>query len=401
MFNDRLDPLADYPFRKLSTLLDPIQPVSNDAPLMLSVGEPQNQPPAFIKDVLSENAHLWNKYPPSLATPAYRQAVADWLTMRYKLPAGFVDPDRNIVPVPGTREPLFMLALVAIPAAKGGGKPVVLMPSPSYHVYRGAAMAANAESVYLPATAESNFLPDPATVSKEVLDRTALCYLCTPSNPQGTMGDLAYLKSWIKLAREHDFVLAVDECYAEIYDVVPPSGALEACAALGDGPYGTPMDNVVVFHSLSKRSSAPGLRAGFMAGDARVMARYAELIGYACTPMPLPIVAAATAVWRDEEHVVANQKMYRGNFDIASRLLTGKAGYFRPQAGFFLWLDVGDGEATCARLWKEAAIRTIPGAYMAVPDAQGVNPGAPYVRVALVYDNDVMEDALARLARAL
>ncbi|EKE78553.1 aminotransferase class I/II-fold pyridoxal phosphate-dependent enzyme [Oceanibaculum indicum] len=401
MINDRLDALADYPFRKLSALLDPIKPVSNDAPLLLSVGEPQNQPPAFINEVIQENGHLWNKYPPALGTPAYRQAVADWLTARYKLPAGFVDPDRNVVPVPGSREPLFMLALVTIPAAKGGGKPVVLVPSPSYHVYRGAALAANAETVYLPATAATNFLPDPESVSREVLERTALCYLCTPSNPQGTVGDVAYLKSWIKLAREHDFVLAVDECYAEIYDALPPAGALEACAALGDGPNGTPMDNVVVFHSLSKRSSAPGLRAGFIAGDAKVMARYGELIGYACTPMPLPIVAAATALWRDEDHVRENQAMYRRNFDIATRLLDGKAGYFRPQAGFFLWLDVGDGEAVCARLWKEAAIRSLPGGYMAVPDANGVNPGAPYLRIAMVYDNDTMEDALGRLARAL
>jgi N-succinyldiaminopimelate aminotransferase len=198
------------------------------------------------------------------------------------------------------------------------------------------------------------------------------------------------------LARQYDFVLAVDECYAEIYDRAPPPGALEACAALGEG-----FDGVVVFHSLSKRSSAAGLRSGFVAGDPRLIGHYSHLRSYGGCQVPLPIQAAATALWRDETHVEENRALYRRKFDIAEATLAGRFGFYRPDGGFFLWLDVGDGEAAAKRLWAEAGLRVLPGAYMARPDAEGRNPGTPYIRVALVHEPEVVEEGLTRLVKVL
>ncbi|MGH7094539.1 MAG: aminotransferase class I/II-fold pyridoxal phosphate-dependent enzyme, partial [Stellaceae bacterium] len=227
-------------------------------------------------------------------------------------------------------------------------------------------------------------------------ERTALFYLCSPANPQGTIASLDYLKQAIRLAREYDFVLAVDECYAEIYDQLPPPGALEACAALGGG-----FDHVVVFHSLSKRSSAAGLRSGFVAGDPRYVGQFKRLRDFGGCQVPLPVQAAATALWRDEAHVVENRALYRRKFDLAEAALGGRYGFYRPDGGFFLWLDVGDGEAAALRLWREAAIRVLPGGYTARAGQSGVNPGSQYIRLAVVHDAATLEDAFARIRRVL
>lgn len=271
------------------------------------------------------------------------------------------------------------------------------MTNPTYHVYKGAAVMSGAEPVYLPATAANNFLPDFESVGAETLARTALIYLCNPSNPQGTVADPEYLTRLIALAQRHDFIVAFDECYAEIYRDAPPHGALEACAQLGGS-----LDNVTVFHSLSKRSSGAGLRSGFVVGPAELMDAFAMLRGTGGAVVPLPILAASAALWREDSHAAETRSHYRTLFDMAERILGNRTGFYKPPAGFFLWLDVGDGEAAARALWRDHAVKTIPGAYFAYPDPDtGQNPGAPYIRVALVHDLQDAEEGLSRIARYL
>ncbi|HEV2334156.1 MAG TPA: aminotransferase class I/II-fold pyridoxal phosphate-dependent enzyme [Stellaceae bacterium] len=394
--NPQLETLSDYPFEALRTLLNPVTPVVNDAPILMSVGEPQHQPPALLTETLAAHAHEWNKYPPMAGTPELRQAIADWLGRRYRLPAAALDPDRHILNLAGTKEGLYLLSGLVVPRRKAGRRPVVLVPNPYYLVYNGAATMAGADAVFLDATRENGFMPDLGGIPREVLERTALFYLCSPANPQGTVASLDYLKGAITLARQYDFVLAVDECYAEIYDRAPPTGALEACVALGQD-----FDRVVVFHSLSKRSSAAGLRSGFVAGDPRLVGYFKHLRDYGGCQVPLPIQAAATALWRDEAHVEDNRARYRRKFDIAEAALAGRFGFYRPEGGFFLWLDVADGERAALRLWREAAIRVLPGGYTARASEGRDNPGAQYIRLAIVHDEATLETAFARIRRVL
>jgi len=398
--NPQLDTLSDYPFESLRTLLNPVTPRVNDAPIAMSVGEPQHQPPALLTETLAAHAHEWNKYPPMQGIPELREAAADWLTMRYGLKPGAVDGERNVLTLAGTKEGLYLLAGLVVPRRKGGGRPVVLVPNPYYLAYNGAATMAGADAVFLDATVENRFMPDLAAIPSSTLERTALFYLCSPANPQGTVASLDYLKQAIGLARRYDFVLAVDECYAEIYDTVKPPGALEACAALGPGANSL-FERVVVFHSLSKRSSAAGLRSGFIAGDPELISHFSHLRSYGGCQVPLPIQAAATALWRDEAHVIENRAKYRRKFDIAEAAIAGRFGFYRPDGGFFLWLDVGDGEEAALRLWRDAAIRVLPGGYTARDGGSGVNPGQKYIRLAIVHDDATLEAAFDRIRRVL
>jgi aspartate/methionine/tyrosine aminotransferase len=308
-----------------------------------------------------------------------------------------VDPERHVMPVSGTREALFHIALSAVPeAGPGEDKPVVLMPNPFYHVYAGAAAAAGAEPYFLNATEENGFFPEIASIPEAVLKRTALAYICSPSNPQGAVAPLSYLAAWLALARQYRFVLASDECYSEIYRGTPPHGCLEAARDLGGS-----LDNLIVFHSLSKRSSGAGLRSGFVAGEARLIQRQAQLINFGGVATPYPILAAATRLWQDEEHVQGYRAKYVENFNAAQDALEDIFGEVRAEGGFFLWLDVGDGEAAAKALWEQAAIKVLPGGYMARPDAGGFNPGARYIRVALVLEPAEMAAALKRMAPVL
>lgn len=396
MLNPRLQLLSEYPFDRLRALLGSIDPPSGMAPMVLSVGEPRHPTPPLVHKVVGESGDLWNRYPPVEGTAEFRMAAVGWLNRRYALPDDLLEADRQVLPVSGTREALFLLASVAVPRSKAGRQPVVSMPNPFYHVYYGAALMNGAEPVYLPATRDTGFLPDLAAIDSATLERTALMYLCSPANPQGAAADLAYLKDAIRLARRHDFVLAVDECYTEIYDRMPPCGALEACVALGGST-----DNVIVFHSLSKRSSVPGLRCGFVAGDPRLIEAFRRLRSFGGATLPLPVLAAATVLWQDDEHVEKNRALYRAKFDMAERYLGDRFGFFRPDGAFFLWLEVGEGEKAARALWAESALRVLPGAYMAQPDRFGVNPGAPFVRIALIEDLASTEEALGRLLKVL
>lgn len=397
MINASLARLADYPFTRLAQLLEPIVPPGGVAPLALSVGEPQHAPPALLAETLAASADGWNRYPQVNGTPALREAIAGWLKRRYRLGDGTIDPDRSILPLSGTREGLFLLAQLAAPGEPTDRTPAILLPNPFYAAYEGAAVIAGAEPVFLDATAATGFLPDLDALDRDLLDRARLFYLCTPANPQGAAADAAYMERAIGLARRHGFILAVDECYAEIYDRTPPTGALEVAARMDGGA----LDNLLVFHSLSKRSNAAGLRSGFVAGDPKLIAAFAQLRSYAMAGMPLAIQAASAALWNDDAHVEENRARYRAAFDAAHQAIGDRFGFYRPDGGFFLWLDVGDGEDAARDLWRAEGLRVLPGAYITRPDRAGRNHGAPYIRVALVHDAAIVADAMARLTARL
>lgn len=270
------------------------------------------------------------------------------------------------------------------------------MPNPFYQCYAGAALAAGAEPVYLATPKAANFLPDLDALDEDLLARTALFYLCSPANPQGTMADAGYLERLLGLARRHGFVLAMDECYAEIYTGEAPLGTLEVAREMGGS-----LDNLLVFHSLSKRSNVPGLRSGFVAGDAALIARFAKMRDYGGNPPPLPIDATSAALWREESHVVENRRLYQEKFDLAERVIGNRFGFYKPEGGFFLWLDVGEGVEATRRLWTEAAVRVLPGAYLTADVAGEENAGTPYIRLAMVHDHDTTAEALRRLAEVL
>ncbi len=398
MYNSRLDGLTEYPFQRLAGLLAGVEPPRGLEPIVMSIGEPQHAPPAKLKDALAAETDGWGKYPPTAGTPEYRNAVSAWCTRRFSLPEGFLDPDKHILPVAGTREGLFMAAQLCVPQNKNGKTPAILMPNPFYQVYLGAAVMNGAEPVFVPAVKETDFLPDYGAVAKSNLARAAMAYLCTPANPQGTVASLAQLKEMIGLARLHDFVLISDECYSEIYEGEAPAGALQACAELGEG-----LKNVLVFNSLSKRSSVPGLRAGFVAGDADLISKFSKLRAHGGAVQPLPVMAAATALWSDEEHVRANRALYRDKTGDAARIFREKYGFYRPNGGFFLWLDVGNGEQAARKLWEKAAVKVLPGAYLArsTGPGEGKNPGEPYIRVALVHERARTAAALERISDTL
>lgn len=397
--NDRLDLLGDYPFRRMATLLATANSPAGMAPLTMAAGDPTRTPPAFVAEIIADNKHLWGSYPPTTGLPEWRQAAIGWLNRRFGLPSGMLDEAVNVAPAPGTREALFLTGLAVVPTQRAGGRPLVAMPNPFYQVYAGAAGLSGAETLFLPAVRDHGFLPDLdafEALGAATLDRMALFYLCSPANPQGTVASIEYLKRLITLGRKHGFVVAVDECYTEVYFDAPPPGALQAAAAL-DGT----ADGVITFHSLSKRSSAAGMRSGFVAGDAKVIKALTRVMEYGGAGMPVPIQRAAAALWNDDAHVEETRAFYRENFDIAARRLGNRFGFFRPPAGFFLWLEVGDGEAAALKLWREAAVRTLPGGYIARPDAKGHNPGAAFLRVALVHDAATTDAALDRVGALL
>lgn len=396
MLNNLIDQLTDYPFDRARALLDVARPPEGLEVIALSIGEPQHAPPPLIAETIAANADLWGKYPKADGIPELRDAISGWLTRRFNVPARDFDDKLGIIPVVGTREALYLTATLSVPETKSGEQPAVLIPNPLYHVYSGAAIMAGAEPVLVPATHNTGFMPNYRDLDEATLRRTALAYLCSPSNPQGAIADIEYLKVAIRLAREFDFILAVDECYSEIYDAVPPAGALQACAEMGEG-----YANVLILHSLSKRSSAASLRSGFVAGDAKLIKNFSRLRSFSGATLPLPIQAASAALWNDEDHVEENRTKYRAKFDVAEQVLEGRYGYYRPGGGFFLWLDVGDGEKAAFKLWTEAGIRVQPGAFMARPDETGFNPGAAYIRVALVHETDVIEKALKRVVQVL
>lgn len=389
-YPERFSNLPEYAFPRLRGLLDAHAP-GGDV-LHMTIGEPRHAFPPWIVDIISKNAEGFGKYPPNEGTPELRQAIADWISGRYGVA---MDPATQIMALNGTREGLFNACLALCPETIMGKTPVVLTPNPFYQVYAVAALAAGAKPVYVPARLGNGFLPDFGALSRDVLDRTAIAYVCSPSNPQGAVADHDYWVELIGLAEKHDFTIFADECYSEIYRDTPPVGAIGVAAKLGADP-----ERVVIFHSLSKRSNLPGLRSGFVASGPQNLRRIQQLRNYAGAPLPLPLQRVAEAVWADEDHVIENRALYREKYDIADQVFGGVAGYDSPQAGFFLWLPVEDGEKAALRLWRETGVRVLPGAYLS-RDVAGLNPGTRFIRVAMVAPKEEMARGLNLIRECL
>jgi aspartate/methionine/tyrosine aminotransferase len=382
------------PFVRLTELIagiEPGRPVIN-----LSVGEPQHSIPPFVGPILTAHLNDFGRYPANKGIEPFRRAVAQWLGRRYTLPRP-VDPETEVLVLNGTREGLFLAAIAATRwVSPRAGKPAVLIPNPFYAAYSAGALAAGCEPVYLPATRESHFLPDLDALDDALLKRTVAFYIASPSNPQGAVADRAYLERLAGLAQRFGFLVFADECYGEIYSARAPAGMLEAS--------GPDFANVVVFHSLSKRSNLPGLRVGFTAGDKRFLGPYLELRNVAAPQVPTPAQYVGVAAYDDEAHVEENRKLYAAKFDLADQIIGDRYGYERPAGGFFLWLDVsnyGGSEIVTKRLWQEAGVRVVPGRYLAREQADGSNPGADYIRVAMVQDKAATAEALHRLVAVL
>lgn len=384
-FPERFSSLPDYAFPRLRKLLDPH--TAGAEPITMTIGEPRHLMPNFVAEVMAQNIGGFAIYPPNDGTPELLAAISGWLARRYGVALG---EDRLMV-LNGTREGLFNAAVALCPEAKRGKRPVVLMPNPFYQVYAVAALAMGAEPVYVPATAATGFLPDYAALPREVLDRTAIAYLCSPANPQGAIASRDYLATLLQLAERHDFRVFSDECYSEIWRDAPPPGGLEVAQAIGANP-----ERICVFHSLSKRSNLPGLRSGFVAGGPDSIARIRQLRAFAGAPLPLPVQRVSERAWADEAHVVANLALYQEKFRIADEVFAGVQGFSNPEGGFFLWLPVEDGEEAALKLWVQAGVRVLPGAYLS-REAGGQNPGKGYIRVALVAPKDEMQRGLIRL----
>ncbi len=397
LITPRLETLSEYPFPRLAALLAPHQPPDGVAPLNMSIGEPQDPAPVLVAETITRHAAGWNRYPPVVGTDSFRAACAEWLTRTAGVDLA-IDPDTQILPVAGTKEVIFLTALLCHREKQQGRPPAVLIPNPFYMVYEGAARLTGAEPVFLPAHADTGHLPDLDAIPAETLDRAVLFFLCTPANPQGVAADRTYLQKAIALARRHGFVLVLDECYTEIWHGDgPPAMAAQALSDLDGGA----LDHVLMLHSLSKRSNAAGLRSGFVVGPADIIGPMRRMRAYGAAVQPLPVLAAAEALWRDDAHVAENRDRYRRRFDAAQSALGGFPGFFRPPGGFFLWLDAGDGEAAALALWRQAGLRVLPGGYLTHPDPDGINRGARYVRVALVHDIDRVAQACGRIAEIL
>ncbi len=396
MLNTQISALPDYPFDRLRHLLRGLDPPKGKKPIIMSVGEPQIKPPGFIADILSQHTADWGKYPPIDGSNSFRRAVADWLLERYNLNDQDIEPDTMILPVAGTREALFLITVLGVPRRKKGMRPAVAMPNPFYHVYGGAAAISGAEPLLLSAGPESCFLPNIGALDRALLERIAVYFFCSPANPQGTAAKMSDLVQAIELARRHDFILIVDECYSEIYNKHPPVGALQAAKAIGEG-----FKNLLVFHSLSKRSSAPGLRSGIVAGDPELIQSFRQLRSYVGPQTPLPILAVAEALWKDRDHVEKIRAFYRKNFNVAESILKQKFGFYHPDGGFFLWLKVGDGELVTKKLWSEAGVKVLPGAFIGRPNSDGINPGSSFIRVALVNSESITERAINAIVKVI
>ena len=382
------------PFVRLTDLIAGIAP--GKPVINLSVGEPQHKVPDFVAPVLAQHIAEFGRYPANKGAEPFRRTVADWLGRHFALPRA-VDPDSEVLVLNGTREGLFLAAIAARRwVAPREGHPAVLIPNPFYAAYAAGALAAGCEPVYLPATRASGFLPDLDALDEKLLGRTVAFYLASPSNPQGAVASRSYLERLARLAQRHGFLVFADECYGEIYSDERPAGMLEAS--------GRDFANTIVFHSLSKRSNLPGLRVGFAAGDKNFLAAFLELRNVAAPQVPVPAQHVAVAAYSDEAHVEENRKLYAAKFDLADQILGGRYGYVRPAGGFFLWLDVsahGGSEAVTKRLWAEAGVRVVPGRYLAREQADGSNPGADFIRVAMVQDKEATAEALHRLVDLL
>ncbi|MND82827.1 LL-diaminopimelate aminotransferase [compost metagenome] len=377
--NHALTQLQPYPFEKLRALLGSVKPAADKRAIALSIGEPKHESPAFVAQAMADNLDKLAVYPSTIGLPALRQAIGQWCERRFGVPAGWLDADRHILPVNGTREALFAFTQAVVNRADDG---LVISPNPFYQIYEGAALLAGATPHYLPCLESNGFNPDFDAVPAEVWKRCQILFLCSPGNPTGALVPMDTLKKLIALADEHDFVIAADECYSELYfdEDAPPPGLLTACAALGRSDF----KRCVVFHSLSKRSNLPGLRSGFVAGDAEIIKPFLLYRTYHGCAMPVQTQLASIAAWQDEAHVRENRDQYRAKYDAVLDILQPVLDVQRPDGSFYLWAKVPGGDAEFTRdLFEAQHVTVVPGSYLS-REVDGVNPGAGRVRMALV-----------------
>ncbi|TDB02678.1 succinyldiaminopimelate transaminase [Halomonas marinisediminis] len=394
--NPDLDALKPYPFERLAALRAGVTPPAELAPISLTIGEPQHAPYAGALEALQASQADFARYPATAGSAELRQAIADWARHRFGLDG--LDPDTQVLPVNGTREALFAFVQAALDRTRPAK---VAMPNPFYQIYEGATLLAGGEPYYLDCNTESGFRPDIEAVPADVWRQVQIVFLCSPGNPTGAVTPLAEFQRLIELADEHDFLIASDECYSELYldETSPPPGLLEACAALGRHDY----RRCLVFHSLSKRSNLPGLRSGFVAGDAGLIAPFRRYRTYHGSAMALPVQHASIAAWRDESHVRANRDAYREKFDAVTRILAPVMAFPTPEASFYLWPAVpgGDDEGFTRELLRHANVSVLPGSYMGRPAPDGpnagINPGSGRLRLALVAEPQATAEAARRI----
>jgi N-succinyldiaminopimelate aminotransferase len=378
--NPDLNQLHPYPFEKLAALKAAVSAPAQLTDIMLSIGEPKHEPPAFVLETLVKNLGKFSNYPATKGLPELRDAIATWASKRFHLNTGTFTADKHVLPVNGTREALFAFAQAIIDRSQPN--PLIVSPNPFYQIYEGAAILSGAEPYFLNCTPENNFIPDFAAVPASVWERCQLLFICSPGNPTGAVMSSAQLKQLIALADQYDFVIASDECYSELYfdEQNPPVGLLQACAESGRDDFA----RCVVFHSLSKRSNLPGLRSGFVGGDAKILEKFLLYRTYHGCAMSVPTQLASMVAWQDENHVIDNREAYRQKFDAVMEILDGVLDVKKPDASFYLWPKTPiKGEDFAQQLFARQKVTVLPGSYLA-RQADGTNPGEYYVRLALV-----------------
>ena len=391
----RFSDLPNYAFPRLRTLLENVKFLGTELPM--HIGEPAHNFPDFVLEKILENSSGFNSYPPNDGTPGLLSGITNWISKRYNVHE--LDYLKNVISLNGTREGLFNAAIALSPVTKNNKTPAILLPNPFYQCYMVAAKAAGAEPIFVPALSKNSFLPDFNQLSSEVLNRVTLCYICSPSNPQGAIANHDYWKNLLHLAESYDFKILADECYSEIYRQEKPPGAIESLSKLGANP-----ERLIIFNSLSKRSNLPGLRSGFAVGGKDAIAALKKLRAYSGSPCPIPLQAVAEAAWRDEEHVINNRALYQEKLNLADDIFKNNDGYNSPDAGFFLWIPVINDEAAAVDLWRSFGVKVLPGSYLSNKNYKTfseANPGENYIRVALVRPIHELEIGLKAISKYL
>ena len=388
--------LQSYPFEKLKDLKASTAVTSDLKPILLSVGEPKHPAPDFVKQTLIDAIDGLANYPSTKGLIELRETISGWLTQRFNLSSASVDPEANVLPVAGTREALFAFTQALVNTTETD-QPLVVCPNPCYQIYEGAALLAGADTYYLNCNSDDGFVPDLDAVPEAIWQRCQLLQLCAPGNPTGATLSLAYYKKAFELADKYDFIVSNDECYSELYrdEKNPPLGILEACQKLGRDQF----ERCVVLHSLSKRSNLPGLRSGFVAGNAQLLDFFFRYRTYHGCALSLPVQKASIAAWSDESHVMQNRQLYKQKFEAVGSILSGVLDFNMPPAGFYLWPKTPIDDAVFARdLYSQENVTVLPGSFISRATSEG-NPGESRIRLALVPSLEDCIEAAERIKR--
>ena len=385
--NYNIENISEYPFNRLRSLLSKIKINNrNEEVLDLSIGQPYHAFPKFVKNMLTKESMKWQLYPPSNGIPVLRTSYLNWLKKRYELKTSFFG-EENIIPLSGTREGLFSISLVLLVKQ-------IIVPNPFYQVYLGASLFQNLPMVMMNAGIDESYLLNLEKLEYHIRKKPSLIYFCNPSNPQGKCASENYLNNLIRLIRKYNSFLILDECYTDIYTKIKPVGGMEICQKTKAG-----LNNVCIFHSLSKRSNVAGLRSGFVVGDKKIIQLFSKLRSYSAPTIPLPIQTLSAKLWSDESHVLKSRELYKSKFDYADKKLSKYSFYNRPDAGFYLWLNVGNGEKFTKSLYKNFSIKVMPGTFLAKGKTQ--NPGKNFVRISLVHNLVKSKKAIDKIEKQI